>query len=148
MLLKRLINLLDVAKSMDCIFCKIAVKQIPSQMVYEDSHFLAFLDVKPHAKGHTLIIPKKHASGMMDLPADDTKRMLSVVQQILLKLKEKLGAQGFNVGWNDGSIAGQVVPHLHLHILPRYSSDGGGSFHSIIKNPGNASVEEVARLLN
>lgn len=130
---------------MDCVFCKIGEKQIPAHIVYEDSQFLAFLDVHPHAKGHTLVIPKQHAEGILDLSLDDGKSMLLAMQKVVALLKAKLDAQGFNVGWNDGSIAGQVVPHLHMHIFPRYANDGGGSFHSIIKNPGAETVEDVAR---
>ena len=62
------------------------------------------------------------------------------------KLKMKLKPDGFNVGWNDGEVAGQVVPHLHIHIFPRYKGDGGGSVHSIVNNPGRMSVQEVAKL--
>ena len=126
-----------------CIFCKIVQGEIPSHKVYEDEQFLAFLDVYPHAKGHTVVVPKEHNPTFLDL---ENVNLFQAVKETMKILKEKLNCDGFNVGWNDGEVAGQVVPHLHLHIFPRYDGDGGGSVHSIIKNPGNLSVEEVAKL--
>ncbi|PIZ50591.1 HIT family protein [Candidatus Woesearchaeota archaeon CG_4_10_14_0_2_um_filter_33_13] len=130
----------------DCIFCKIIKKEIPSFQIYEDDNFLAFLDVHPHAKGHTIIIPKNHARLISDLDEKKSGLLIPFIKNVMQLLKTKLNSDGFNVGWNNGEKAGQVVPHLHVHIMPRYSGDGGGSMHSIIKNPGELSVQEVAKL--
>jgi histidine triad (HIT) family protein len=130
----------------NCIFCKIINKEIPCHQIYEDENFLAFLDVYPHAKGHTVVIPKEHANLISELDDEKSKELMIVVKKVMKIIEEKLNPEGFNVGWNSGESAGQVVPHLHLHILPRYSGDGGGSIHSIIKNPGDLSVEEVSKL--
>lgn len=129
----------------DCIFCKIAEKKISAHKVYEDKDCFAFLDVKPHAEGHTVVVPKKHAVFIFDLEDEKYTKLTLAVKKTMEILKEKLHPDGFNVGWNSGSAAGQVVPHLHIHILPRWSNDGGGSIHSIIKNPGTKSVDEVAK---
>lgn len=129
-----------------CVFCKIAVGEIPCHKVYEDKHGLAFLDVKPHARGHVVIIPKKHAVGIFDLADGDARNLISSVVNTMKRIQQALQPDGFNVGWNQGTAAGQVVPHLHLHIFPRYNGDGGGSMHSIVRNPGEMSVESVARL--
>ncbi|MBU0470742.1 MAG: HIT family protein [Nanoarchaeota archaeon] len=129
----------------NCIFCKIGKGEIPAHKIYEDQEFFAFLDIKPHAKGHTVLIPKKHGLNALDYNDEDLSRLMCVIKKIMLILKKKLNPDGFNVGWNDGSAAGQVVPHLHLHILPRYNDDNGGSMHSIIKNP-QVDVEDVAKL--
>lgn len=131
----------------NCIFCKIAAGKIPTYKVLEDKDCFAFLDVKPHALGHTVIIPKKHAFSMLDLDDNSAKKLIVFVKEAMEKLKESLNPDGFNVGWNDGSAAGQVVPHLHVHVMPRFNGDNGGSMHSIVKNPGDKSVEEVAEML-
>lgn len=130
---------------MDCIFCKIGSGQIPAHKVYEDKYCFGFLDIHPHAKGHTVVIPKKHAITLFDLDDASAKELIAGVKKVMAILQKKLSPDGFNVGWNHGSEAGQVVPHLHIHIMPRYIGDEGGSMHSIIKNPGELSVEEVAK---
>ena len=134
-------------KHMDCIFCKIAGKQIPNYTVYEDKNALAFLDIHPCALGHTVVVPKKHYERLEDMPADELALLIGAVQKAVKKLSEKLKPAGFNVGLNNGPEAGQAVPHLHWHILPRYSGDGGGSMHSIVRNPGDKKAEEVFKML-
>ncbi|MFA6460868.1 MAG: HIT family protein [Candidatus Woesearchaeota archaeon] len=131
----------------NCVFCKIAKKEIPSHIVYEDEHCFAFLDIQPHAKGHTVVIPKKHGTLIFDFTDKDFEQLMHGVKKVVEKLNKKLNPDGFNVGWNSGSIAGQIVPHLHIHVFPRYASDNGGSMHSIVKNPGDMKVDEVAKLL-
>ena len=131
----------------NCIFCKIIKGEIPCHKVYEDDNVLAFLDITAHAKGHTLVIPKKHAETLLDIDDDQLQELFLAVKKVTQKLKEKLSPDGFNGGWNNGQVSGQSVPHLHIHILPRYQGDGGGSTHSIVKNSGDMSVEEVAELL-
>ena len=128
----------------DCIFCKIVNGQIPAHKVYEDENSLAFLDVKPHAKGHTVVIPKKHGITVFDVDDKDYQELLLDVKKVMQILQDKLQPDGFNVGWNHNTAGGQVVPHLHIHIMPRYNGDGGGSMHSIVNSPSN--VEEVAKL--
>ena len=130
----------------DCIFCKIAAGEIPAYKVHETKSAFAFLDIHPHAQGHTVVIPKIHAKTLFDLNDVKTKEFFLAVKVTMHKLEEKLHPDGFNVGWNQLEAAGQVVPHLNIHIFPRYLQDGGGSFHSIAKNPGKLSVEEVAGL--
>jgi histidine triad (HIT) family protein len=129
---------------MDCIFCKISQGDIPSEKVYENDKVLAFLDIKPHARGHTVVIPKEHGETVFDLAEDDYIAVMEAVVVVMKKLK-KLEPDGFNVGWNHNTAGGQVVPHLHVHVMPRYHGDGGGSMHSIVNKPGD--VEEVVKLL-
>ncbi len=133
---------------MDCIFCKIAAGDIPAHTVYEDQHSFAFLDIKPHAQGHTVVIPKKHAVTVFDLGEKEYHELMKDVLMTMKRIQKVLNPDGFNVGWNHNTAGGQVVPHLHIHIFPRYNGDGGGSMHSIIRNPGKKSVEEVARLFS
>jgi len=130
----------------NCVFCRIAKGEVPAYKAYEDKEFLVFLDIHPHALGHTVIIPKKHAVTIFDLNDSEAKSLMMLIKKVMHLISDKLKPDGFNVGWNHNSAGGQVIPHLHIHIFPRYQNDGGGSIHSIIKNPGNRSVEEVGKL--
>lgn len=129
-----------------CIFCKIIAQEIPHHPVYEDGVTLAFLDIFPCVKGHTVVIPKVHAETLLDLENEATQAFFWGVKRTMERVKEILSPDGFTVGWNHGTAGGQAVPHLHVHILPRWENDGGGSIHSVIKNPGDMKVEEVAEL--
>lgn len=130
---------------MDCIFCKISARQIPNHTVYEDENHLAFLDIFPCALGHTVVIPKIHKDNFAVLKEAEAQNLILAVKKTMAKIQTVLNPDGFNVGWNENPAAGQAVPHFHVHIMPRYSGDGGGSQHSIIKNPGDISVAELAK---
>ncbi len=130
----------------DCIFCRIAGKEIRSYTVYEDNHSLAFLDIHPHAKGHTVIIPKVHAQTIFDLNDELVKEFFSGLKATMDRVDHVLSPDGYNIGWNHGETGGQVVGHLHVHIMPRWQGDGGKSQHAIINNPGDAPVAEIAKL--
>ena len=107
----------------DCVFCAIATGEIPSFKVYEDDLVLAYLDINPFAKGHTLVIPKAHAAGLLD--ADDAMLADVIVRakRVAAHLKETLGCDGFHILQNNGEAAGQTVRHLHFHIVPRWTGD-------------------------
>ena len=130
----------------DCIFCKIGKGEIPAHKISENENALAFLDISPHTKGHTVVIPKSHGETVFDINDETYSNLLFFVKKTMQRIQDALNPDGFNVGWNHNTSAGQVVPHLHVHIMPRYNGDGGGSMHSIVKNPGDMSVEEVAKL--
>lgn len=130
----------------DCIFCKIIKGEIPNYTVYEDDFVLAFLDIHPHAKGHTVVVPKEHKTHFADLSEEEAKKFIIGVKKAIERINSVLKPEGVNVGWNDGESAGQVIPHLHVHIFPRWKGDGGGSVHSIIKNQGDVEVEQAAKL--
>ena len=132
----------------NCIFCKILKGEIPNYTVYEDDKTLAFLDIAPRSPGHTVVIPKSHVERVSDLADDSVSALFSAVKKTAVKIEAALKPDGFNIGWNDGAAAGQVVPHLHIHILPRWTGDGGGNMHSIVNNPGEMSVEKVFNKLN
>jgi len=132
----------------ECIFCKIAKGDIPSYKIYEDDFSIAFLDIFPHAKGHTVVIPKKHFVTPFDMSAVEFEKVFGAVHSAMEKIQAKLQPEGFNVGWNQGDIGGQVVKHLHIHIFPRYAGDGGSSVHAIVKNPGDQSAAELAKLFS
>ena len=107
----------------DCVFCKIIGGEIPAFKIYEDANFLAFLDVNPRTKGHTLVIPKHHASTLLELPDNHVRGIFLVVKKVAGALTKTLGAKAFTIGSNNGELSGQAVSHLHIHIIPRFDSD-------------------------
>lgn len=107
----------------DCIFCKIAKGEIPSATLYEDEEFRVILDLNPAAKGHALILPKKHASNLLELPDETASKALVLAKRIVSTLQEGLHAEGVNVLQNNGEAAGQTVFHFHMHIIPRRTGD-------------------------
>lgn len=131
---------------MSCIFCKIIAKEIPNHSVYETDEVLAFLDVFPCSKGHTVVIPKHHAERLVDLSPEEQSHLMHGVSAVMKKIDSTLHPSGMNVGWNDRASAGQSVPHVHVHIIPRYDGDGGGSMHSVVKNKEPGDVKEIAKL--
>lgn len=108
----------------DCIFCKIAANEIPSTRVYEDEKAIAFMDIAPIAKGHTLVIPKIHADPITEVDNETLAHLIVVVKKVTEGVMKALNADGINVTQANGSAAGQVVPHIHFHIIPRFDSDG------------------------
>ncbi|MGD8452925.1 MAG: HIT family protein [Phycisphaerae bacterium] len=110
----------------DCVFCKIIRGEIPSQRVFEDEHVLGFLDIQPLAAGHTILIPRHHAKTLAELPAEWAAALAQAFGRVAQAVVSVVGAQGCNVLLNDGEVAGQVVPHVHFHIVPRRPADGLG----------------------
>jgi len=109
---------------MDCIFCKIAAGEIPSVKVYEDDRVLAFMDINPISEGHLLIIPKAHAATIYEITEDDFLAVMSATHKLAAAVKKALNPDGINLLQLNGRAANQVVPHLHMHIVPRWSGDG------------------------
>lgn len=130
----------------NCIFCKIINKEIPNYTVYEDEHVLAFLDIQPRSKGHTIVIPKVHAENSSKLSDEQVQNLFVGVKRAQAKVEATLHPDGYNVGWNQGEAGGQVVPHVHVHIMPRWHGDGGNNMHGIVNRPGDEPVEEIYKL--
>ena len=107
----------------DCIFCAIAAGEIPSFKVYEDDLVLAYLDINPFSKGHTLVIPKAHTTGLLDTPDETLAAVIARVKKVAALLKQALLCDGFNILQNNGVAAGQTVMHVHFHIVPRYGNE-------------------------
>jgi histidine triad (HIT) family protein len=127
----------------DCLFCKIGKKEIPAAVVHENDHVVAFLDIHPVAPGHTMIIPKVHAENMLDLPDEEVEHVFKAVKHVTGMLKRALSPDAFTIGINHGRMSGQMVDHLHVHVLPRFENDGGGSIHSVVQNAPNESLEDI-----
>ncbi len=108
----------------DCVFCKIIAGQIPCNKVYEDDGVLAFLDIQPVSDGHTLVIPKAHFETLHECPPDILAGASSCLGIIANAVVAATGAQAYNVLCNNGRAAGQLVKHVHFHVIPRISGDG------------------------
>jgi len=108
----------------DCIFCKIVDGQIPSAKIYEDGQVLAFLDIGPLSDGHTLVVPKKHFERLHDCPGELLGKVCECLGKIAKAVSDGVGSDGYNVLCNNGRAAGQLVDHVHFHIIPRNSGDG------------------------
>jgi histidine triad (HIT) family protein len=104
-----------------CIFCKIINKSIPNAIIYEDEKFLVFLDRYPINYGHALLIPKDHFDTILDMPLNLVGEMYSLVPQIAKSIINTIDGNGFNVSQNNGRSANQIIPHVHVHIVPRFS---------------------------
>lgn len=107
----------------DCVFCKIVSRKIPAEILYENDHAIAVLDINPIHFGHALIIPKQHCNDFLDLPDETYHSILQAAKIVTYALVQSLKLEGYNIFSNNGTIAGQSVFHFHLHITPRYRGD-------------------------
>lgn len=128
---------------MDCIFCKIISGEIPCSKVYEDELFIAFLDISPIRKGHTLVVPKKHFDNIFDTPEEEAAEIYKVAAKVATAVKEATKSSGVNIIQNNGTDAGQEVFHSHLHIIPRAKGDG---FKFAIQHEEYSGFEEMGKL--
>ncbi|MHA1727806.1 MAG: HIT family protein [Promethearchaeota archaeon] len=129
----------------DCIFCKIKNGELHSFKVYEDESVLAFLDLFPFNKGHTVVIPKEHCNNFLVFNDKNIQHFFTVLKKIAINLKNNLKAQGINILSNNFSVAGQVVEHMHFHIIPRWKNDG---IPQLGKKKRRATMEELQEILS
>jgi len=135
-----------MATASDCIFCRIIAAQIPALIVHQSESTFAFLDVGPLAEGHTLVIPRQHCERLEDLPSDELGRLALDLPRIARAVIDATGAGGYNLLQNNGRAAGQVVKHVHFHIIPRREGDGLG-YHWNAGSYPTGRGEEVAALI-
>lgn len=107
----------------NCIFCKIIAGEIPSSLVYEDEDFRAILDINPAARGHVIILPKKHYANLFELPEEEASKIFVVAKKIATAVKKTYQCDGVNILQNNGQASGQTVFHLHVHVIPRFEGD-------------------------
>lgn len=131
----------------DCIFCRIVAGEIPAVVIAQNADAVAFLDAGPLAPGHTLVVPRAHAERLSDLPEAVVGPLFALVQEVARRIEKGLTPDGMTIGINQGVMAGQGVPHLHVHLIPRFAGDGGGSLHTIVKNPPKESLADIAKKL-
>ena len=131
---------------MDCIFCKIISKEIPTKTLYEDDDTISFLDAFPVAKGHTLVIPKQHYAKIQDLPSEINEKLFNTVHKMIPKVDSLQGST--LVAIHNGKDSGQEVPHVHVHLIPRSNSDSAGPVHSMFTDKIELSDSEIDSLCN
>ncbi len=110
-------------KEKDCIFCKIIEREIPSKIIFESDLILAFLDISPISKGHTIVIPKNHYSNLEDISDNELAELYKQVKRLATKIHKDLKIDGYNILQNNFTAAGQVINHFHVHIIPRNFKD-------------------------
>ncbi|MFQ5940386.1 MAG: HIT family protein [Nitrososphaerales archaeon] len=108
---------------MDCVFCSVISKKSQAAYVFENGKFIAFMDKYPINRGHTLVLPKEHYQTIFDMAVKDTGKLFTLSSQLAKAVMTAVNADGFTLGQNNGEAANQVVPHVHVHIVPRFSND-------------------------
>ena len=131
-------------KDDNCIFCKLANKDIPTNIIYEDDRFTVILDASPATKGHALILPKNHAANIYELPDEDASAVFVLAKKLATKMTEILHCDGFNIVQNNGEVAVQTVFHFHMHLIPRYLNDGNQD--KLTWNHAEFTPEEIAEI--
>ena len=109
---------------MDCLFCNIISKKQDAHVIFEDDTHIAIMDKYPIQKGHSLVMPKDHHEKVVDMSDDAVGKLFSKVPAIARGILATTGADGFNIGQNNGRSANQIIPHVHVHIIPRYNKVG------------------------
>ncbi|MCD8151892.1 MAG: HIT family protein [Clostridiales bacterium] len=131
-------------KDDNCIFCKLACGNIPTNVIYEDEMFTVILDASPATRGHALILPKYHAANIYDLPDEYASKVFVLAKKLATKMTDVLKCAGFNIVQNNGTVAGQTVFHFHMHLIPRYIGDGNEE--KLGWNHADLSEEEIAEV--
>ncbi len=127
----------------ECLFCALVAGKIPSIKVFEDAQHIAFLDINPRNPGHTLVIPKRHYEVVMDMPEPEAGKLFEIVKRMSVNIKNGTKADGISIMQNNYKVAGQVVPHVHFHVIPRFAAEGPPSLESIL--PVKKMPEEVLK---
>jgi histidine triad (HIT) family protein len=133
-------------KKDNCIFCKLANGEIPTNSIYEDDTFKVILDNGPATLGHALILPKDHYENLYDLPDETAEKAIILAKRVAERMKDVLDCDGLNLVQNNGSAAGQTVMHFHLHVIPRYRNDGQNILWKPTE-PEDGSLREICAKL-
>ena len=129
---------------MDCIFCKIVSKEIPTKILVETDSCLGFLDAFPLAKGHALVIPKNHYEKIQNMPKELNIELFTMVHELISKIDSLTGST--LVAIHNGKESGQEIPHVHVHLIPRSKTDSAGAVHSMFKNDIKLTNAELSEL--
>ena len=129
---------------MDCIFCKIVSKEIPTKILVETDSCLGFLDAFPLAKGHALVIPKNHYEKIQNMPKELNIELFTMVHELISKIDSLTGST--LVAIHNGKESGQEIPHVHVHIIPRSKTDSAGAVHSMFENNIKLTDVELSEL--
>lgn len=131
-----------------CIFCKIIEKSIPSKVLFENDKNLAFLDIFPVSKGHTIVIPKNHYKNLEEIPNNELSELFEIVKKVSILIHKKLKVDGYNILQNNFRAAGQVVNHFHVHIIPRSNEDGKFKLLIPKKQAKEEELNQILRVIN
>lgn len=131
-----------------CIFCKIIEKSIPSKVLFENDKNLAFLDIFPVSKGHTIVIPKNHYKNLEEIPNNELSELFEIVKKVSILIHKKLKVDGYNILQNNFRAAGQVVNHFHVHIIPRSNEDGKFKLTVPKKQAKEEELNHILRIIN
>ena len=126
---------------MACIFCKIISKEVPAKILYEDEYSISFLDAFPVAKGHTLVIPKKHFAQIQDMSSDMNQKLFDTVHKMITKIDSVMGSTLVLI--HNGKDSGQEIMHVHVHLIPRGIDDSGDNLDSMFKNKIKLTDDEI-----
>ena len=126
---------------MDCIFCKIISKDVPAKILYEDEYSISFLDAFPVAKGHTLVVPKKHFAQIQDMSSDINQKLFDTVHKMITKIDSVKGSTLVLI--HNGKDSGQEIMHVHVHLIPRGIDDSGDNLDSMFKNKIKLTDDEI-----
>ena len=130
----------------NCVFCKIVAGEIPTRVIMQNEKAMALLDAFPLAAGHSLVIPKSHYSKVQQMSEEDAKAMFEIVWKLTGAVETGSEVNASTVAIHNGSEAGQEVPHVHAHIVPRKRGDGAGPIHSMFKTKPKLSTQEMDSL--
>ena len=131
--------------SSDCPFCGIVAGEIPGRIVHETNTVTAFLDANPLAPGHTLVVPNDHHERLNDLSEELASDIFAALHQLTPAVESAVDADGTTVAFNNGSTAGQEVPHVHGHVIPRFADDGGAPIHVVAGDRPDLADDELDR---
>jgi histidine triad (HIT) family protein len=137
---------MSTSTAYNCIFCKIAQKKIDAKIIDENETAIAFLDAFPLTAGHTLVITKNHYAKLQDVEFDNITQLFSLASKILPSIEKGTGVQSTLIAIHNGKDAGQEIPHLHVHIVPRKLGDGGSSIHSMFDSSHRLEESEMIKV--
>jgi histidine triad (HIT) family protein len=129
----------------NCLFCKLVNKEIPALVVYEDDDTISFMELNPSAPGHVMVILKKHGNNILEYSQNELGKLMSSVQKVAKKIEKALEPDSISIGINHKERRG--VPHLHVHLIPRWENDKGSIIQSVVKNKPKESREAIAEKL-
>lgn len=128
-----------------CVFCKVIAKELPGYFVLEERDIVAFLDIYGSAPGHAMVVPRKHGYSISDYSAEELGVIMGGVKEVASKIKKVFRSDAITIGINHEEKRG--VPHLHVHLIPRSDSDGGGIIQTVVKKEIKEPLEEIAKKL-
>lgn len=132
--------------SIGCIFCRIIKGEVFAHRVFENKRILAFLDMHPLSKGHTLVIPKCHVAQLEELNFEDAGALFKSIYELVSKIQDAVNAPSSTIAINNGVESGQEIPHVHVHIIPRFKNDGGGPIHILMKRRPHIMLDEMREI--